>query len=35
MRRTAMHEMPGREKFGVAATREFGHCLRHAGQDCR
>jgi hypothetical protein len=35
MRRTAMHEMPGREKFGVAATRELGHHLRQAGQDFR
>jgi hypothetical protein len=30
-----MHEMPSREKFGVAATSERGHRLRHAGQGVR
>jgi hypothetical protein len=30
-----MHEMPSREKFGMAVTSEFGHRLRHAGQDFR
>jgi hypothetical protein len=30
-----MHEMPSREKFGVAVTSERGHCLRHAGRDVR
>jgi hypothetical protein len=30
-----MHEVPSREKFGVAGTSELGHRLRHAGQDFR
>jgi hypothetical protein len=30
-----MYEMPSREKFGVAVTRELGHRLRHAGQGVR
>ena len=34
-RRTAVHEVPSREKFGVAATSELGHRLRYAGQDFR
>jgi hypothetical protein len=30
-----MHEMPSREKFGLAMTSQLGHRLRHAGQDVR
>jgi hypothetical protein len=30
-----MHEMPSREKIGVAVTSELGPRLRNAGQDFR